>query len=36
MRNVFLIAASFGPRLFFWFVLLFCVFCGFAFYAVTR
>ena len=36
MRNMFLIASMFGPRFFFWFVVLFCVFCGGAFYSVTR
>ncbi len=35
-RMLFLIAAVFGPRFFLWFVVLFCFFCGFAFYAVTR
>ena len=36
MRTMFLIAAMFGPRVFFWFVVLFVGFCGVAFYAITR
>jgi hypothetical protein len=35
-RTLFLIAAMFGPRFFFWFLVLFCAFCALAFYAITR
>lgn len=36
MRTIFLIAAMFGSRFFLRFLLLFLLFCGLAFYAVTR
>ncbi len=36
LRTLFLIAAMFGPRFFFRFLVLFCAFCALAFYAITR